>query len=180
MFDWYALQIRAGQEKSVSAGLRGKGYEEFLPLYPTSRHWSDRVKKVDVPLFPGYVFCRFDPLDRLVPVVTTPGVIRIVSFGRTPIPVAEAEIDAVHRVVQSGLAAEPWPFLSSGCRVAIERGPLTGLEGILTGFAGAHRLVVSVNLLQRSVAVQIDRACARCIGTSPCPEPLGKAPAFAT
>lgn len=179
MFDWYALQIRAGQEKSVSAGLRGKGHEEFLPLYQTFRHWSDRVKQIEVPLFPGYLFCRFDPLDRLVPVVTTPGVIRIVSFGRTPIPVAEAEIEAVHRVVHSGLAAEPWPFLSSGCRVAIERGPLAGLEGILTRLAGGHRLVVSVNLLQRSVAVQVDSACARCIGMSTCPDPLRKAPALA-
>lgn len=180
MFAWYALQVRAGLERIASAGLRGKGYEEFLPLYLVRRQWSDRIRNVEVPLFPGYLFCRFDPLDRLVPVLTTPGTIRIVSVGRTPIPVAEAEIEAVHRVVDSGLAAEPWPFLSAGCRVAIERGPLAGLEGILTRFAGAHRLVVSVNLLQRAVAVEIDGAWARRISTSTCPDPLVKAPAFAT
>lgn len=176
MFGWYALQVRTALGKIASAGLRGKGYQEFLPLYITQRHWSDRVKNVEVPLFPGYLFCRFDPLNRLVPVLTTPGVIRIVSVGRTPLPVEEAEIEAVHRVVDSGLAAAPWPFLSAGCRVAIERGPLAGLEGILTRFAGAHRLVVSINLLQRSVAVEIDRAWARCVSKSICCD--SKTPAF--
>jgi transcription antitermination factor NusG len=178
MFAWYALQIRAGLEKTASAGLRGKGYEEFLPLYLARRRWSDRVREVEVPLFPGYLFCRFDPFDRLVPVLTTPGVICTVSAGRTPIAVAEAEIEAVRRVVHSGLAAEPWPFLSAGCLVAIERGPLAGLEGVLTKFAGGHRLVVSVNLLQRAVAVQIDGACARCISKSTYPDPLTKALSF--
>jgi len=180
MFGWYALQIRAGQGKSVSAGLRGKGFEEFLPLCFSQRQWSDRVKNVEVPLFPGYLFCRFDPLNRLVPVLTTPGIIRIVSAGRTPIPVADAEIEAVHKVVHSGLVAEPWPFLNTGCRVAIDWGPLAGLEGVLARYSGEHRLVVSVNLLQRSVAVEIDRAWARCIGARTCIEPLSKAPAFAT
>src|SRR5690242_12383861 len=97
MFDWYALQVRTGMEKLASAGLRGKGYEEFLPLYRTQRRWSDRVKEIEVPLFPGYLFCRFDPLDRLIPVLSTPGVSRIVAAGKAPIPVAEEEMEAVSR-----------------------------------------------------------------------------------
>jgi len=179
MFGWYALQVRAGMEKIASASLRGKGYEDFLPLYRVERRWSDRVKEVEVPLFPGYLFCRFDPLDRLVPVLTTPGVSRIVSAGRTPIPIAEQEIKDVHRIIQSGLAAEPWPFLNAGCHIAIERGPLAGLDGVLTREADGHRLVVSVSLLQRSVAVQVDRAWVRDISNTVPAGLLNQAPAFA-
>ncbi|MBZ5678031.1 MAG: NusG-like protein [Acidobacteriia bacterium] len=179
MFGWYALQVRAGMEKIASAALGGKGYEDFLPLYAVQRRWSDRVKEVEVPIFPGYLFCRFDPLDRLVPVLTTPGVSRIVSAGRTPIPVVEEEIEALHRIVHSGLVAEPWPFLSAGCHIAIDRGPLAGLDGVLTRLDGGHRLVVSVSLLQRSVAVQVDRAWVREISNTARPDLLSKAPAFA-
>ena len=179
MFDWYALQVRTGMEKLASAGLRGKGYEEFLPLYRTQRRWSDRVKEIEVPLFPGYLFCRFDPLDRLIPVLSTPGVSRIVAAGKAPIPVAEEEMEAVSRIVQSGIAAEPWPFLSAGCHVSIERGPLAGLDGILTGTAGGDRLVVSVSLLQRSVAVQVDRAWVRVIHDTARPDLLHKTPVYA-
>ena len=145
----------------ASAILRGKGYEEFLPLYCSRRQWSDRVKHIDLPLFPGYLFCRFDPQDRLVPVLTTPGVIGIVGAGKTPIPVAEEEIEAVRKVLRSGLAAEPWPFLGIGSRIYMEDGPLTGLEGIITNVDKTYRLVVSVSLLRRSVAVEIDREWAR-------------------
>ena len=179
MFGWYALQVRAGMERTAAAGLRGKGYEEFLPLYSVRRRWSDRIKEVEVPLFPGYLFCQFDPLDRLVPVLTTPGVNRIVSAGRTPIPVVAEEIDAIHRIVESGLAAEPWPFLTAGCPVAIERGPLAGLEGVLSRVAGGHRLVVCVSLLQRSVAVQLDREWVRDTGHAAHPRLIEKASAFA-
>jgi transcription antitermination factor NusG len=141
--------------------LRGKGYEEFLPLYRSSRRWSDRVKQLDMPLFPGYMFCRFDPHDRLVPVLTTPGVIGILGAGKVPIPVDEEEIEAVRSIINSGLAAQPWPFLAVGSRIYIEDGPLSGLEGIITNADTVDRLVVSVSLLQRSVAVQIDRDWAR-------------------
>lgn len=179
MFGWFALQVRAGMEKIAAASLRGKGYEDFLPLYRVQRRWSDRIKEVEVPLFPGYLFCRFDPLDRLVPVLTTPGVSRIVSAGRTPIPIPEQEMEAVHTIIQSGLAAEPWPFLRAGCQIAIDRGPLAGLDGVLTRVAGGHRLVVSVSLLQRSVAVQVDRAWVRDISSTARPGLLSKASAFA-
>jgi transcription antitermination factor NusG len=158
---WYALQIQSRLGSVASTVLRGKGYEEFLPVYCSRRRWSDRVKKIEVPLFPGYLFCRFDPGDRLVPVLTTPGVIGVVSAGKTPLPVAEEEIEAVRTVLRSGLAAQPWPFLGIGSRIYMEAGPLTGLEGIVINVDKTYRLVVSVSLLQRSVAVEIDRDWAR-------------------
>jgi transcription antitermination factor NusG len=157
---WYAVRVQSRFEHVVSAALRGKGYEEFLPLYPSVRRWSDRKKKIDLPLFPGYLFCRFG-LDRLLPILTTPGVVQIVSAGKVPIPVAEEEVEAVKRILRSGLAAQPWPFLKVGSRVYIERGPLAGVEGIIESTENTYRLVVSVNLLQRSVAVEIDRDWAR-------------------
>jgi transcription antitermination factor NusG len=158
---WYALQVQPRLANAASSVLRSKGYEEFLPLYSEYRRWSDRVKRINVALFPGYLFCKFDLCDRLVPVLTTPGLISIVGAGKQPIPVPEEEIESVRRVIRSGLAAQPWPYLGIGCRVYLESGPLAGLEGIVTDTDKIYRLVVSVNLLQRSVAVEIDREWVR-------------------
>jgi len=154
---WYALRVQTRLGNTASTALRGKGYEEFLPLYRSRRRWSDRVKHIDLPLFPGYLFCRFDVRERLLPILSTPGVIGIVGAGKTPIPVDDEEIAAVHRIIQSGLSAQPWPFLTVGSRIYMEAGPLAGLEGIVTNTDKAYRLVVSVALLQRSVAAEIDR-----------------------
>ena len=157
---WYAIRVQSKLGNLASATLRGKGYEEFLPLYRSRRRWSDRVKELDLPLFPGYLFCRFDVYDRL-PILTTPGVISIVGAGKTPIPVSDDEIAAIQAVIRSGLAAMPWPCLTVGSRILIERGPLAGLEGIALDVDRKYRLIVSVPLLQRSVAVEIDRGWAR-------------------
>jgi transcription antitermination factor NusG len=113
------------------------------------------VKELELPLFSGYVFCRFDPNKRL-PVLTTPGVSYIVGVGRTPVPVSEAEIHAVRVIVDSGITAEPWPFLEAGNNIRIEDGPLFGIEGIMLKRKQDHRIVVSVTLLRRSVAVELD------------------------
>jgi transcription antitermination factor NusG len=153
---WFALQVRPRYEKKAAAALKGKGVEHFLPLCRERRRWSDRLKDVSLPLFPGYVFCRFDPFNRL-PILTTTGVASIVGAGKIPEPVPDHEIAAVQAIVDSGLGAQPWPFIKVGQRVQIETGPLFGLEGILADFRGSQRLVVSVSLLQRSVAVEIDR-----------------------
>jgi transcription antitermination factor NusG len=118
-------------------------------------------KEVELPLFPGYLFCRLDPRDRLLPIWTTPGVIGIVGPGKIPLPVAKEEIEAVRSILGSGLTAQPWPFLGLGTRVYIEYGPLRGLEGVITSTDKVHRLVVSVELLQRSVAVEINSNWAR-------------------
>jgi transcription antitermination factor NusG len=158
---WYAIRIQSRLGNVASATLRGKGYEEFLPLSRSRRQWSDRVKELELPLFPGYLFCRFDVSGRLMPILTTPGVIGIVGAGKTPVPVRDEEIETIKAILRSGLAAQPWPFLGIGAKVYVERGPLAGVEGIVTSTDKAYRLVVSVNLLQRSIAVEIDRAWAR-------------------
>ena len=165
---WYAIRVQSKFENLASTALRGKGYEEFLPLYRSRRRWSDRVKELDLPLFPGYLFCRFDVHDRLLPILTTSGVIAIVGAGKTPIPIADEEIATIRAVLGSGLAAQPCPFLNVGAGVYIERGPLAGIEGIVTNLNKKYRLVISVTLLQRSVAVEIDREWAR-----PIPDRMG-------
>ncbi len=152
---WFALQVRARHERSVAEFLTGKGYEWFLPTYQCRRRWSDRIKQVTLPLFPGYLFCRFDPVNRL-PILTTPGVIQVVGTARSPVPVEEAEIAALQAAVKSGLPAHPWPFLRVGQWVRLDYGSLSGLEGILVDFKGHSRLILSVTLLRRSVALEVD------------------------
>ena len=115
-------------------------------------------------LFPGYIFCRFDPNDRL-PILTAPGVVDVVGFGKIPEHVPEAEIERVRRMVESGLLVTPYPYVQVGQAVLIERGPLSGVEGILVDVKGKVRLVVSVNLLQRSVSAEVDRYSIRPIQT---------------
>lgn len=161
-FPWFALQVRARHEVGVANFLTGKGYETFVPLYKSRRLWSDRVKVVESALFPGYLFCRFDVNNRL-PILTTPGVVQVVGVNRTPVPVNDSEVDAVQSLVASGFPSQPWPFLQAGDRVRINSGPLRGLEGLLVELKGSHRLVVSVTLLQRSVAVEIDSALVRAL-----------------
>jgi transcription antitermination factor NusG len=165
---WFALRTKPQREKVVASALRSKGYEEFLPLYRSRRRWSDRIKEMDLPLFPGYVFCRFDVHSRL-PILVTPGVLLIVGIGKTPLAVNDSEIAALQSIVKSGLQAEPWPFLKVGQRVRIDQGSLEGVEGILTAIKKPCRLVVSVTLLQRSVAVEIDQDWATPIGPGPLP-----------
>src|SRR5579863_3428490 len=156
-FPWFALQVRTRNEAGVAEQLSGQGYERFLPLYKVRKRWSDRIKEVNAPLFPGYLFCRFNPQDRL-PILKTPGVIQIVGFNNGPTAVDEAEIRSIQTLVTAGVPHQPWPFLAAGDRVRIESGPLLGLEGILIDVKRSHRLVLSVTLLQRSVAVEIDSA----------------------
>ncbi len=161
---WFALQVRTRWENSTALLLAGKGYETFLPTYQTKRQWAQRVKQIAAPLFPGYVFCRFDTQKRL-PIVMTPGVIAVVGRGRVPLPVDDAEIAAIQTVVSSGFQAEPWPYLEVGQRVRIDSDALEGLEGILINVKGNDRIVVSVSLLRRSVALEIDRSCVKAVGS---------------
>ena len=117
---------------------------------------------MELPLFPGYVFCQFDRMNRL-PILTVPGIVHIVGIGRSPMPVDDTEIASIQAAVKSGLPSQPWPFLEAGDKVRIERGPLSGVEGILLGFRGQQRLVLSITLLQRSVGVLVDTALVRMI-----------------
>jgi transcription antitermination factor NusG len=160
LFPWFALRVRSNFERVAARHLRDRGFEEFSPTYRTESQWSDRKKQIDRCLFPGYVFCRFDPQDRL-PVLTIPGIVGIVGFGKGPSPIPDQEIQAVHGIVGSGLLVCPWPFLETGQTVVIERGPLAGVEGILQEIRKTFRLVVSIRLLQRSVSAEVDRAWIR-------------------
>ena len=163
---WFALQVNSRKENWIFAHLVGQGYECFLPKYKSVRQWSDRRKEIESPLFPGYLFCRFNPLERL-PILKTPGVMEIVGCNRKPIPIDEQEIQAIQRMMESSLARQPWPYLEVGERVRIQSGALRGLVGVLVALKGNYRLVLSVTLLKRSVAVEIDAAAVQAWRASP-------------
>ena len=152
---WYALRVRPKAEWSIAASLRLAGLEEFLPLVRRGRQWSDRWKESEQPLFPGYVFCRMS-LENPYRVVRTPGIAGFVGFQGVPAPIPEEEIDAVKRMLDSERRLRPTALLREGQRVKVRSGPLSGLEGLLKRIKNERLLVVNLNLLQRSVAVELD------------------------
>jgi|tagenome__1003787_1003787.scaffolds.fasta_scaffold20986960_2 transcription antitermination factor NusG len=153
---WYAIRVRPRCEKAITAAISGKEYETFLPVQSQSRKWSDRVKSLEVPLFPGYVFCRGE-LARKPRLVSIPGVIGILRFAGVPAVISEAEIAALKAVVRSGVLVEPWAYVREGERVRVHSGLLTGVEGILIRTKGDYRVVLSVEMICRSVAVEVNR-----------------------
>jgi transcription antitermination factor NusG len=155
---WYGIRTKSNHEKVAAVSLENRGYERYLPVYKRRRRWSDRVVETDQPLFPGYLFCRFDANKRQS-IVTAPGVVSVVGFGGEPAPIPESEIHAIQAVLHSGLAAEPCPFVREGQHIRVTSGSLEGLEGILLKKKSDWRMVVSVPMLQRSVSVEIDREC---------------------
>ena len=155
MSEWYALHVKARFEKYVTNQLSIKGYETFLPTYAAKRKWSDRTKAVSLPLFPTYVFCRFDLHSRL-PIVMTPGVMAIVGPGKLPTPLDESEFASIRLVTNAASTTQPCPYLAVGERVRVQAGPLKGLVAIVDRTQG-NRLVVSISLLMRSVSVEVDR-----------------------
>ena len=161
---WYAVHVQPRYERTVATTLLTKGYESFLPLYSCRRRWSDRIKVIELPLFDGYLFCQFDVTKRL-PILVTPRVIGIVGQGRIPVPIQENEMAALFAIVQAEAKAEPYPYLQVGQRVRVDGGPLSGLEGLILAQSKPTRLIVSVTLLKRSVAVEIDETCLRPIET---------------
>ena len=152
---WFALRVKSRCEKVVATLVRNKGFEGFLPLYESRRAWSDRVKRVEMPLFPGYVFCRLDSQRRL-PILTIPGVLHFVGIGKTPAPIENKEIKAIQRAIGAGVPAEPWPYVEVGQAIRLASGPLAGLEGIFVRSSNKERVIVSITLLRRSVAVAIE------------------------
>jgi len=154
---WFALHVRTRKENSVADQLAVQGFETFAPKYKVVRRWSDRLKELEQPLFPGYLFSRFD-LDRRRLLLTTPGVIQIVSVGQVPTAVDESEVEGIRSALASGLASQPWPCLEEGERVRVSYGSLKNLEGILICFKGRHRVVLSVRMLHRAVAFEVDIA----------------------
>jgi transcription antitermination factor NusG len=152
---WYALRVRSNQESIAKAVLDEKGYCTFLPLYRSTRRWSDRTKIIQKPLFPGYLFCEFDVTQR-APVVTVRSIIQVVGFGQGPTPVDATELEQVRTAIGSGMSIEPWRHFDSGQLVQILEGPLTGLKGIFVRYQGANRIVLTLTLIQRSIAVELD------------------------
>ncbi|MCC6420270.1 MAG: NusG-like protein [Gemmataceae bacterium] len=136
--------------------LRMGGLESLAPTYQATRRWSDRVKTVELPLFDGYVFCEF-AFEQRIQVLRTPGVQSVVGFGGTPACIPAGEIEVVRSILRSGAAAQPWPYLRTGQRVRIVDGCLRGAVGILARERNLCRVVVSIEILQRSVAVEVDR-----------------------
>ena len=153
--EWWAVYTRHQHEKTVVENLSANGIETFLPVYQVVRQWKDRKKHLSLPLFPCYVFVRGNA-ERRVQVVCTPGVFSIVSIAGHPAAIPAAQIDAIRLAVGSSLQVEPHPFLRCGDWVRIKSGPLTDVEGILIRKKGSYRLILSAELLQKSLAVEID------------------------
>jgi len=152
---WCALQTRHQHERTVATILCSKGFEVFLPAYRAVHRWKDRNKELTLPLFPGYLFF-VDEIDRRAHVLSTPGIRGIVRAGGAPAAIPDHEIAGIRRMVESPFRVEPHPFLSDGDLVRIKAGPLAGLEGIVSRRKDGFRLVVSVSMLGRSAAVEID------------------------
>lgn len=152
---WYAAYTRAQHEKQVALQLDERNVEHYLPLYEVVRQWKDRCKRVRMPLFPGYVFVRIPLLNRL-DVLRIPGVVHLVGFNGSPTALDDEEVESLRCALAQGVGAQPHPFLTIGRRVRITTGPLAGLNGILLRQKKSSRLVVSLDLIQRSVAVDID------------------------
>jgi len=154
---WYAAYTSANHEKRVAEQLAVRSVEHFLPRYASVRRWKDRRVRLELPLFPGYVFVRLALRDRLQ-VLKIPGVAKLVGFNGTPTALPEEEITALRASLASGVRAEPHPYLTAWRRVRINAGPLTGIEGILLRRKGNVQVVLSVDLLQRSISIGMDLA----------------------
>ncbi|HEV2348436.1 MAG TPA: UpxY family transcription antiterminator [Terriglobia bacterium] len=152
---WYAIYTRHQHEKTVARLLSDKGFEIFLPVQTVARRWKDRTKELSLPLFPCYIFL-WGTLRRRIEIVTTPGFHSFVGFGDQPVTISPEEIEAVRQALTSGSRVEPCPFLRYGDKVRISSGPLEGIEGILVRKKNSCRLVLSVELLEKSVAVEVD------------------------
>ena len=154
---WFAAYTSPRHEKKVALQMEGNEIEFFLPLYRTVRRWKDRRKQLDLPLFPGYIFVHIALRDRLR-VLRLPGVLQFVSFAGKPAPLPHGDIESLRNGLAGGLRAEPHPYLKVGKRVRVRGGPFAGLEGILTRRKDKFRVVLSIELIQRSVAVEVDES----------------------
>ncbi len=152
---WYAAYTCANHENRVASELQLRSVEHFLPLYRSVRRWRDRRVRLELPLFPGYVFVRLALCDRLR-VLQVPSVVRLVGFGGLPTAVPDDQVEILRSGLTERLSAEPHPFLAVGRKVRIFRGPLAGLEGILLRRRGRYRFVLSLEVIQRAIVVDVD------------------------
>jgi transcription termination/antitermination protein NusG len=153
---WYAVRVKYRMENGVNVILQEKGYEGFLPIYRVRKNWSDRTKSLDLPLFPGYVFCRMGE-SACGMIITTPGVIQVVAFGKRPYSIPDSEIESIKRI---GLFADPRPttYCAIGQRVRIKEGPLTGVTGILKEMKNGRRFIVSLESIAKSISIEVDES----------------------
>jgi transcription termination/antitermination protein NusG len=163
---WHALYTRHQHEKPVARILSSKGHEVFLPLYAATRQWRDRTKQLRLPLFPCYVFIR-GGLDRQLQILSTPGVFTVVGWAGHPATIPDCQIESVRQLVESSIHVEPHPYLMCGDRVRIRSGTLQGLEGILVRKKSLFRLIISLEILGRSAAVEIDTSRLEWLEPSP-------------
>lgn len=154
---WYAAYTCANHERKVAEEISRRGLECFLPAFRTQQRWSDRYVELDRPLFPSYVFVRI-ALSEKLRILQVPGVVRLVGFSGAPAPLDDKDIAAVRAFLDRGLRAEPYPFLAAGRRVRVKAGPLQGLEGLVVRKRKGMRLVISLDLIQRSIAVEMEAA----------------------
>jgi transcription antitermination factor NusG len=152
---WCAAYTWANHEKRVTEQLTQRSVEHFLPLYESVRNWKDRKVKLQLPLFPGYVFVRLALCDRLR-VLQVSSVVRLVGFNGHPAVLPDKEMDALRTSIVANLRAEPHPYLTAGQRVRVKSGPLAGVEGILIRKKNALRIVLSLDFILRSAAVEVD------------------------
>jgi transcription antitermination factor NusG len=154
---WFAVWTRSRHEQMVREQLQQKGIDVFLPTITKWSRWKDRKKKIDWPLFPGYCFARFDPLNRM-PILKCTGVVNIVSVEGEPAPIPEHQIEGIRRLIESELAFDPVPMLQEGMMVGVVHGPLKGVSGRLVRKNEKARLVLSVDLIGQGVSVEVDAA----------------------
>jgi transcription antitermination factor NusG len=152
---WFAAYTTPRHEKHVSQQMRQRGIQNFLPLYKSLRRWKDRRTELELPIFPGYVFVRIAPRERLG-VLQSPGVVYLVSFQGRPAPLPDVEIDTLQR--QLSQRFQPHPFLTVGRRVRVHSGPMAGVEGILIRKKEKFRIVISIQLIRQSVAIEVDQS----------------------
>jgi transcription antitermination factor NusG len=154
---WYAVSVRPRHEKVVTRHLEHQGLNHFLPVYRSVRRWKDRHKELDMALFPGYVFVNLNLRDRLR-VLRAPGAVQFVTFQGQPAVIPDSEIRALESSLSAGLRLQPHPYLHQGARVRLKRGPLVGAEGIMIRRKERFRLVLSIDLIMRSVVFEVDEA----------------------
>ncbi|MGC2659471.1 MAG: UpxY family transcription antiterminator [Bryobacteraceae bacterium] len=157
---WFAIRVKPNFERTVDQSLNTLEYETYLPMAPQIRQWSDRVKELLMPIFPGYLFCRSDP-SRRISILRTPGVLGFLNIGSGLSCIPDVEIESLRLLLNSGALARPFPHFQVGEQIRIEDGPLKGLEGILQEIKNGYRIIVSITLLQRSIAAEVDSAWLR-------------------
>jgi transcription antitermination factor NusG len=155
--EWFAAYVKHHHERKAAQLLKQKGIEVFLPQIKEVHRWKDRNKALFLPLFPGYLFLFSDLRDKFQ-ILNTPGVFFLVESAGIACPVPRHEIDAIRRLIGSGVQVKPHPFVSAGDRVRIRSGPLSGVQGMLTHFKNQYRVVLSVGLLQKAVSIEVEAA----------------------